>query len=60
MTPAEQQCVWELMTKQIDALRLRMESSYGDYERCRSALENLERERDKIWRDQILKYAKAS
>lgn len=59
MTPLEQQCVWDTLTMQIDALKLRMEASFDDYARCRSALENLERERNKIWRDQVRKYANA-
>ena len=49
MTRDEQKCVWEILTKQIEALEPKVDASYDVYVDGLVALRNLKNERDRLW-----------
>lgn len=50
MTRAEQDRCWEVMTKQIEALRVEVHAAYEVWDRGAKSLHKLERERNELWR----------
>jgi hypothetical protein len=53
VTNHEQQCVWDVLTKQIDALKPKVHALHDEWCAACEALYQLERERNKLWRDKI-------
>ena len=54
----EWQCVWEVLTKQIDALDPQVDAAYDAYVDGLVALRKLKHERGRMWREKVTALAK--
>jgi hypothetical protein len=59
MTRDEQHAVWIVLSKQIDALRPRVNAAYDVWNKSCTELDKLERERSRLWREWVDEFSES-